>query len=109
MDESNVGRVRILSPHAAPDGDVGSLPSRLAGLGDRTIGFRVEWSNFEIFADAIEKYLHDVDDSVITKRWDLVMDKRVLGRASDSDKERRQQEFDDFAFGLDAAVVGLAA
>jgi hypothetical protein len=101
--------VRILSPIPSNRARAGRALPPLRTLKGRVLGFRVEWSNFEVFVDHIEQDLRRSGEIAAFKRWDLIMDKRVLGRANDEDKIRRQQEFEEFAAGLDAAVVGLAA
>lgn len=104
-----MARIELLSPVPTTALEAGRITPPLSNLQGRVLGLRIEWADFERFIDRIEERLFEVGEVGRTKRWDLVMDKGVLGRASDSDVERRQREFEEFAEGTSAAIVGLAA
>jgi hypothetical protein len=97
--------VQIMSPVPQAAVDRASVPPPLRSLQGRVVGLRIEWTNFGIFLDRFEQRLLE-DADVVTKRWDLIMDKRVQGRA---DRAPRKAEFEAFAAGIDTAIVGLAA
>jgi hypothetical protein len=104
-------RITVLSPVPELDQGHKSLAPPLPTLRDRTLGLRYEWLNFETFVDRLEGKVLSEGRAAATRRWDLVMEKRASGyaRATEEDKRRRLRELEEFASGIDAAVVGIAA
>src|SRR5690348_7376716 len=101
--------IAILSPQPEPETRVGVLAPRLPHLKGAYVGFRIQWLNYEIFASRLEHRLQELEVLEGTKRWELMHEKRQLAYYSPEAAANRQAEFNEFAAGLDAAIVGLAA
>jgi hypothetical protein len=99
----------IISPRPAAGDEVMPLAPRLPSLRGAYVGLRIQWINYEQFASRIEQRLLDSQVLEGTKRWEWMLEKRILAYYSPEAAASRQKEFDEFAAGLDAAIVGLAA
>ena len=97
-----MGRVKLLDPTGVvPDTDAVTV-APLASLHGRRLGFRVDWPNFDVFCDELERLLHEAYElPAITQHHPS---KRSTAARTQGDREMR-----DFAEGVDAAIVGLAA
>lgn len=101
--------VVIRSPKPALDVQPRQLARPIPDLVGRNLGFRIEWANYEIFVEELERRLAAVGEVASSRHWEWMQDKRILERSSPEAREKRRQELAEFTEGLDAAIVGLAA
>jgi hypothetical protein len=64
----------------------------------------VEWDAFAAFCERLEEKLRGGHDVAGIARWET-----SFARSSDPSGERRSEDLERFAAGIDAAVVGIAA
>ncbi|MBI4307782.1 MAG: hypothetical protein HY684_03140 [Chloroflexi bacterium] len=105
-----VGAVRmidILDPVAEPPKRSNKLAPLLEDVRGKAVGFRIQWSNFDVFCQRVEELLREQHQPSRVNRLDLLMESGVRGRAAGT--AAKPQELDEFAKKSDWAIVGLAA
>lgn len=105
-------KIQILDPA----GEVPKLQNRLAPLVQNvrgtSVGFRIQWTSFDIFMDRIKELLEErygvrQVNFLFTGSDGTFSGKRTIrGR---SDASSWQKAFDDFGAKSDWAILGLAA
>lgn len=101
--------VLIRSPKPVFAVEPRKLAPPVPDLVGRHIGFRIEWANYEIFVEQLERKLAGAGEIASTRHWEWMQDKRILERSSPEAQAQRRLELAEFTEGLDVAIVGLAA
>ena len=95
-----MGRALILDPTAPPAGEDAGPGPDLASLAGKTVGIRLDraWRSFQWVADEWAEALRLRGADV--RRW-------IAGNRVGEEGERTRRELEEFAEGVDAAIVGL--
>jgi hypothetical protein len=106
--------ISVHSPVPEASGSRGRLSARPSSLTEAIIGIRREWPNFELFGDLLARHLCAEGIVRRVKKWDINSEyftdgASAIGRATEEELARRSRRFDEFASGIDAAVVGIGA
>jgi len=95
-----MARIRILDPTAPPPDDEAGPGPDAGEIAGKVVGFRSDrtWRSFEWVVDEWARRLRADGAEVVT--W-------VAGNRIGDEGEKTAQQLDEFADGVDVAVVGL--
>ena len=112
-------KVDMLSPVAPPPKADRPLAPRLTSVDGKTVGYRIDWWNFEDFVERIQELLEQHAKPAGSRTLnkvaatygvgDIFKTRDHAGRTGRAGREAQvQRAIDDFAGQVDWAIVGLA-
>ncbi len=85
------------------------LSPRLDTVAGKTAGFRIQWSNFDVFMARFKELLLEREHPAGIHEWNLEKTWRTdVALRSRRDQVTLPKQFDAFASSCDWAVIGLA-
>ena len=97
-----MAKIELLDPTGVIPQTEGSVVHKLDTMDGKRIGFRVDWKNFDVFCDETDRLLRDDYEVMDVRHY------HPKGRTTAAEKEGTE-EVKEFAAGVDAVAVGLAA
>ncbi len=99
--------LELVSPVAPPPDKRAKLAPPVDDLHGKSIGFRIQWNNFDLFMQHIEEKLQKDYQPRAIPRFDMIRDPILLDRAKGLPV--RSGKLQKFIEESDVAILGLAA
>ena len=93
--------IEVMDPTEEGPKGARALAPRLEDLTGKTVGFRMQWTRFDVFMDRFEELFRE--------RFEPRDVRRLTGMHSSYFSGERAKESDSFTSQIDWAIVGLAA
>ncbi|MBI3967147.1 MAG: hypothetical protein HY329_16050 [Chloroflexi bacterium] len=106
-----MAQIVLLDPTADAPPSTAQLAPRIKSLFGRNVGFRVQWSNFDVFVKHVEALMRERYQIADTARWNFIREEHAvgIGYASDELQAKRRATIERFTGQVDVAILGLAA